>query len=187
MKLIQYLTLCLVAVLITAPATASDTAKRPDGLHYQDWIKNLSFLDLKEDLADAKAAGKGLVLLFEAPGCGSCRKLHEVNFQDKDLVAYIRKYFDVVQINLFGDKTATSLSGADASEKGLAQEFRVHFTPSTVFLDDSGKEAFRVHGYLPARFYRSAFEYVVDKAYERGILFPRWRLEQKAASATPDS
>jgi thioredoxin-related protein len=181
---VRLIVLCAVALVAWTGVQASETAQRPDGLHYEPWIKNLSFLDLAEDLAEARAAGKGLVLLFEAPGCGSCKKLHEVNFKDPDLVAYIRTHFDVVQINLFGDKTATTITGADTSEKALAQEFMVHFTPSTVFLTDDGTEAFRVHGYLPARFYKDAFEYVVDRAYERGILFPRWRMERKAATGS---
>lgn len=184
MPLVRLIVLCAFALAAWTGVQASESAQRPDGLHYQPWIKNLSFLDLAEDLAEARADGKGLVLLFEAPGCGSCKKLHEVNFQDPDLVAYIREHFEVVQINMFGDKTATTIDGADTSEKALAQEFMVHFTPSTVFLTEDGKEAFRVHGYLPVPFYKSAFEYVVDRAYERGILFPRWRMERKAATGS---
>jgi len=184
MPFVRLFLLCVFALTAWSGAQAADAPRRPDGLHFQPWIKNLSFLDLADDLAEARAAGKGLVLIFEAPGCASCKKLHEVNFQDPGLVAYIRQHFDVVQINTFGDKTATALDGTATSEKGLAQDYLVNFTPSTLFLTADGKEAFRVHGYLPVPFYQSAFEYVVDRAYERGILFPRWRLERKAATGS---
>jgi thioredoxin-related protein len=178
-----------LAAAVSLGSATAEVKKRPDGLHYADWVKNLSFLDLADDLAEAKAEGRGLVILFEAPGCGSCKKLHEINFQNAELVAYIREHFDVVQINTFGDKTAHGVDSQPTDEKELAQTYMVHFTPTTLFVDASGKEVFRVAGFIPAKFYRDAFEYVVDRGYERGLLFPRWRQEkaqEKAKKAKGD-
>ena len=39
-----------------------------DGLHIQDWFLQ-SFLDIGEDLAEAQANGKGLVVVFQQSGC----------------------------------------------------------------------------------------------------------------------
>jgi thioredoxin-related protein len=78
----------VAAVLVYAlPVLAApEFAKREDGLHAQAWFKNLSFLELRDDLAEARQAGKGLVIIFEQKGCGSCKRLHEINFSDKKLV-----------------------------------------------------------------------------------------------------
>src|SRR6478672_6713009 len=46
-----------------------------EGLYRQSWFQ-LSFLDLREDFADAKAAGKRLAVLFEQRGCVYCASLH---------------------------------------------------------------------------------------------------------------
>ncbi len=170
----------LVLGLVMADAGAANL--RSDGIHTQPWIKSLTFLDLKEDLAEALKAGKtGLVVLFEQPGCGACRRLHEVNFADKELVDLITANFDVVQINMYGSTEVTDLDGEETTERKLAEKMRINFTPTTIFVDRAGKEVFRVPGYLKPKFYKAAFEYVLDGGPQRGILFPRWNKERRSA------
>ena len=70
-----------------APATASDVE-----LLKQPWFHQ-SFLDLKEDLSEAAATGKGLIVAFEQAGCPYCREMHRVNLKDKETVAYLREKF----------------------------------------------------------------------------------------------
>ena len=60
-----------------------------DGLHKQPWFSN-TFLDLGEDLAEATAAGKDLMVLIEQNGCPYCHEMHYVNFQRPELVDYIK-------------------------------------------------------------------------------------------------
>ncbi len=174
MTVLRLLAGFFLAASLAFAAAAGEVPLRPDGLHTQPWFKTLSFLDQGEDVAEARGKGKLLVVLFEQPGCASCERLHEVNFADPDLVAYIKRHFEVIQINLYGEVAVTRPDGSETNEKGLAQEFRIHFTPTTVFLDEQGAEVFRVPGYFRPAHYRAAFEYVVDRAWQRGELFPRW-------------
>jgi thioredoxin-related protein len=161
--------------LLVSSAQAGDVKKRDDGIHYQPWIKNISFLDLKEDLKEALGAKKiGLVVIFEQPGCGSCKRLHEVNFNDKTLVKVITDKFDVLQINMYGSSEVTDMGGAVINEKTFSEKMAINFTPTTVFFDESGKEVFRIPGYLKPKFYQRAVEYVIDRGPQRKILFPRW-------------
>ena len=161
--------------LLVSSAQAGDVKKRDDGIHYQPWIKNISFLDLKEDLKEALGAKKiGLVVIFEQPGCGSCKKLHEVNFNNKPLVKLITTNFDVLQINMYGSSEVTDMGGAVIDERAFAEKMAVNFTPTTAFFDESGKEVFRIPGYLKPKFYKRAVEYVIDRGPQRKILFPRW-------------
>ena len=82
-SVVRHLILVLGILLVLQSVSVgivAEVPKRDDGIHTQPWIRSLTFLDLKEDLTEAKKAGKGLVVLFEQPGCVSCKRLHEVNY-----------------------------------------------------------------------------------------------------------
>ena len=181
-SVVRHLILVLGILLVLQSVSVgivAEVPKRDDGIHTQPWIRSLTFLDLKEDLTEAKNAGKGLVVLFEQPGCVSCKRLHEVNFSNKEVVGYITKNFDVLQINMYGDNEVTDMDGSVINERKFAERMRIHFTPTTVFFNDQGREVFRVPGYIGAQFYKRAFEYVVDKGLQKKILFPRWQRERR--------
>ena len=50
-----------------------------DGLHKTKWMQD-TFKDLREDLEEANAEGKRLVLFFEQIGCIYCTKMHKEVF-----------------------------------------------------------------------------------------------------------
>ena len=52
-----------------------EPSKEEDGLYHQSWFQ-LSFLNLRDDFAEAKAAGKRFAIIFEQRGCPYCIKLH---------------------------------------------------------------------------------------------------------------
>jgi thioredoxin-related protein len=173
------LTVFFSSFLVMSSSLLAGSPMRDDGIHTQPWMKSMTFLDLKEDLADAQKKGKGLVILFEAPGCGSCKKLHDINFQKPKLVKFITSHFDVMQINIFGDNEVTNFDGKVLNEKKLAHKLGIHFTPTTVFYGKKGKELFRMPGYLSPRFYKKGFDYVLDGGPQKKILFPHWIRDQK--------
>ncbi|MEJ2652419.1 MAG: thioredoxin family protein, partial [Gammaproteobacteria bacterium] len=67
------------------------------------WFKS-SFLDMKEDLGEARAENKRLLLYFYQDGCPYCAKLLSVNWQDPKIVKKTRDNFDVIAINMWGDR-----------------------------------------------------------------------------------
>ncbi len=127
----------VVAVLMAVPVWASEIGD--DGLHKQAWMRE-TFKDLREDLADANAEGKRLVLFFEQRGCIYCRKMHEEVFVDPTVSQYIEDNYFVVQLNLHGDIEVTDLDGESLSEKNVARKWNVMFTPSIVFLPEEVPE-----------------------------------------------
>lgn len=172
----------LLGIMLGA-ATASAAALRDDGIHFEPWIK-ISFLDFKEDLQEALDKGKkGLVVLFEQPGCGSCKKLHEINFADEKLVKFITDHFDVLQINLYGDNEVTGFDGKVLSEAKFSEQSKVNFTPTTVFYGKNGTEVFRMPGFFSKNFYKNGFEYVIDDGPGKGMSYPRWTREKRAQTA----
>ena len=56
----------VAALLLALPVYAAEMGD--DGLHKADWMRE-TFKDLNEDLAEANAEGKRLMLLFEQRGC----------------------------------------------------------------------------------------------------------------------
>jgi len=51
-----------------ARAQTAEPRVGDDGLHIQPWFSQ-SFLDLKEDLAEAASTGRRLVIFWEQRGC----------------------------------------------------------------------------------------------------------------------
>ncbi len=170
--------LAALAVVLSAPlAGQAETLPRGDGIHTEDWFKTTSFGDLGEDVAEATAAGKRLAVIWEQEGCGSCRRLHEVNFQDPAVRAYLEQHFDLLTLNMYGETEVTAPGGTPMAEKDLAAELAINFTPTTIFYDAAGQEVFRVPGYSPPRFYLAAFLFVTEEGYkdpEHRGLFARW-------------
>jgi len=167
-----------LGLLSPAGATEAEPPRSDDGLYTQPWFKATSFLDLAEDLTEAKAKGKRYAILWEQRGCPYCREMHRVNFAIPEIVAYIRENFDVLQLNLWGDREVTDFDGESLPEKKLARKQRVSFTPTIVFVDDKGEEVFRMPGYFKPFHFQGVFEYVRDEGYDKEP-FQRW-LQAKA-------
>lgn len=131
-----------------------------------DWFK-LSFLELKTDLAEAAAAGKwGILLYFGRKDCPYCKAHLEKNWSDRGIVTYTRKHFDVIGIDVRGDRSVTDENGKYfKTEKDYAAKLRTNFTPSFLFIDVNGETALRLTGYHPPYQFRAILEFVADKHY----------------------
>lgn len=144
-----------------------------------DWFKE-SFLEFEEDVAEAEAAGRRVMLYFHQDGCPYCARLVEENFADPEIKAYIRRHFDGIALNMWGDREVVSVGGRSFTEKTFAAALGVQYTPTLIFLDESGQVALRLNGYYPPRDLRAALDYVAQKR-ETEVSFSRYRLDQLAA------
>jgi thioredoxin-related protein len=146
------------------------------GLPAQPWFLQ-SFLDLREDLEAAAAAGKRLVVLIEQRGCPFCKDLHEVNFADPAITEWIRERFDILQLDLHGAREVTDLDGTKYEERAFARRIAGQMTPVAIFLPADPAEArgrpaqtvavAKMPGYLPPREFLLLFRYVHEEAYRR--------------------
>jgi len=131
------------------------------------WFK-LSFLDLRDDLKEAIDSGKqGLVVYFGQKHCAYCKKLLEVNFARNDIVDYTREHFDVIGMDIHGQRSVTGFDGNEYDEHGFALQHHINFTPTLIFYDKQQREALRLSGYYPPYQFRAALEYVADGFYRR--------------------
>ncbi len=146
-----------------------------DGMYHQTWFLN-SFMDLKDDLAEAAEAGKRFAVIWEQRGCPYCRETHMVNFAKPEINRYIRENFAVLQLDLWGSREVTDFDGEVLEERALARKWRIVFTPTIMFFADgvaavegkTGAEAeiVRMPGYFKPFHFITMFEYVKESAYE---------------------
>ena len=126
------------------------------------WFKE-SFLDIREDIAEATAADKRVLLYFYQDGCPYCGKLLKDNFGDSKIADYTLEKFDVIAINMWGDREVVSIEGNSTTEKAFARTLKVQFTPTMLFLDENGKVLFRINGYFAPYKFMTALQYVGEK------------------------
>ena len=106
-----------------------------DGLHKAPWMRD-TFKDLGEDLAEANAEGKRLLLMFEQRGCIYCTKMHNEVFPAETVKASLEENYFVVQLNLHGDIEVTDFDGEVLSEKDIARKWGILFTPTLMFMPE---------------------------------------------------
>ncbi len=186
--------LAAAAALMAVPAIAE---MGDDGLHKQPWMRD-TFKDLREDLDEANAEGKRLVLFFEQRGCIYCAKMHEEVFSDQGISDYISENYFVVQMNLYGDVEVVDFDGDSRSEKDMARKWRVMFTPNIVFLPEEVPEGVNTMdaavAVMPGAFGKGTtkdmFTWVAEKHYalENGEDFQRYhaRMIQERSNGSFD-
>ena len=149
-----------------------------DGLYTQPWFLE-SFLHLTEDLDAAGKAGKRFAIMWELKGCPYCKDTHLVNFGDPEISRFVQDRFEILQLNIVGDREVTDFDGDKLSEKGLAQKYGVRFTPTFQFFPETpgtlgkaprDREVARAQGYLPPPQFKAMFRFVAERAYEQRSL-----------------
>lgn len=136
----------LLLSLLLALALPAQAQQAPE------WFAE-TFLDVREDVADAAKDGKRLMLYFWLEGCPYCKTLEETTFRDPAVVGRMKREFVSVALNVRGDREVTWTDGRKMSEKELTRLLNVRGTPTLLFLDEKGAIAQRVSGYVePRRF-----------------------------------
>lgn len=144
------------------------------------WFKE-SFLEFEEDVAEAAAQNKRVMLYFHQDGCPYCARLVEENFTDPQIEAYVKQHFDGITINMWGDREIVTVGGRNFTEKTFAAALKVQYTPTMLFLDEQGKVALRLNGYYPPEQFRQALKYVAQQL-EKQQSFNEFMLADKTSS-----
>jgi thioredoxin-related protein len=146
---------------------------------YPAWFKE-SFLNLKDDVAEATAAKKRVVVIFHQDNCPYCNLLVERNLAQKDIEDLMRSRFDPIAINMWGDREVTNLDGNRMTEKDLAASLKVQFTPTILFFDEAGKTILRLNGYIPPQRFKLTLEYVAQHQ-EKNIAYRDYMAKHEPA------
>ena len=133
-----------------------------EALAHPDWFR-LSLGDLRDDVAEARAAGKrGLIVYFGQARCAYCEKFFDINLADTEIERYLRQHFDIVPVDIWGIDEFIDTDGKAYTERELALHYQVNFTPSLIFYDRGGKPVFRLRGYYPPYQFHAVLHYIAE-------------------------
>ena len=166
---IAVLALALAGAAASAPAAESGARldpgmRNPGHLPHPDWFKQ-SFLDLGEDVAEAAAEDRLLLLYVYQDGCPYCRLFIQNDLGQRDIADYVRRHFDVVAINMFGALEVTDLDGDALPEAEFTRKAGVMFTPTLLAYGPERTEVFRMTGYYPPARFRLAARFLAERRY----------------------
>ena len=168
-------TLLLTACLaLSTTSNASDqpaAGKLVGGVMHPppDWFKE-SFLEIADDADEAGEAGRHLMLFFELNGCPYCDRMLTESFEAEPLSSYIQANFDVIAINIQGDREIAYNEEISVSEKQLGEILKVYSTPALIFLDRDNQQIIRVNGYRAPERFQQVLEFVATRAYRSTTL-----------------
>lgn len=158
---LRLLALCLAFAVLASPARAQSPS--PYAIDIPAWFSE-SLLELREDVRDAAAQGKRVMLYFGQDGCPYCTALMQTNFSQRPIAEKTQRHFIAIALNLWGDRDVVWIDGRRMSEKALGRALRVQFTPTLLFLDERGAVALRLNGYLPPHRFEAALDYAAGIA-----------------------
>ncbi|MDX1743477.1 MAG: thioredoxin family protein [Ruegeria sp.] len=172
--------LLLFATILMAPMTLA-AELGDDGLHKASWMRD-TFKDLREDLEEANAEGRRLMVIVEQRGCIYCKKMHEEVFVDPEIESLLEDRFFVVQINMFGDVEVTDFDGTVLPEKDMVKRWGALFTPTVYFFPQEVPEGAAatqaVVATMPGAFGRGTtfdmLNWVLEKGYDGDEPFQKY-------------
>lgn len=155
----------LLILIYSSTALASGKVVGGKMSKHPEWFKE-SFLDIGEDVLEASDEGKHVMLFMHLNGCPYCYKMVEENIKNAPYTDFIKEHFDVIALNIRGDREVALNEDTSLTEKELASKFKVLYTPTIVFLSPENKIVARINGYRSVPDFKLVLNYVQEKAYE---------------------
>ncbi len=144
------------------------------------WFKD-SFLEIADDINEANNNNKHILLFFHLDECAYCAKMVK-DFDQPFLKPFIQQYFDVIAINILGDREVAIDKNQTLTEKQLATQIGVGHTPTVIFLNQKNKIVARTNGYRRPESFKQVLSYVRDKAYAKLTLAQYIEKNKKAGN-----
>lgn len=161
----------LVGLSLPTVSTAGELAgvRQSHSVDIPAWFKS-SFLDISDDVKEAAAAGKRVILFFHQDGCGSCQRFYKETFGDRQVFEKTQQHFDVIAIDINGPRSVTAVSGEILTEEEFARSVRGQVTPTLLFLNERGEVVVRLPGFSPPARFAAVLDYVASREEKRGGL-----------------
>jgi thioredoxin-related protein len=148
---------------------------------YPQWFKQ-SFLDLREDLDEALAAGKqGIMLFISSRRCSYCKAFLDRALSDPEIKHRVQTSYDVIGLDIFSDLEMVDVDGRIHRVNEFVTQMKAAYTPTLIFYGAGGQRLLRIVGYYP----REKFERVLD--YLEGRHYLEEPLRSFLARAEPAS
>ena len=125
------------------------------------------FGNMQEELAIATAGNKRLLVYFWQESCPYCDQMEKEVFSLPKVKKTVGERYHAIEMNIFGAVDITSFTGAKTNEKGFSNSLKVTYTPTVIFFEKDGSEAFRLPGFWRDPHFMAAVSYVSDGDYKK--------------------
>lgn len=129
------------------------------------WFKK-SFLDINEDIEELADNNKQLIIFVHQDNCPYCHHFVTKNLTNEKLKQKTLKHFEIVDINMFGDREVVDIDDEEFTEKEFAIKHKIQFTPTILFFDKAGKKILRLNGYINIKDFNAAIDFVKNRRYK---------------------
>jgi thioredoxin-related protein len=110
-------------------------------------------LDYETALQKGKDAQRPLLIFFTTPWCYQCTEMKRKVFQDEDIISILNERFFLVEVDI-------------SQNIKLKEDFQIHFTPTSLFLDSHGKPIIDEKGYIPTNRFLKLLRYISEDHYK---------------------
>ena len=133
------------------------------------WFKD-SFLDIAEDIEEATSKNKHLMLFLDFSGCPYCSKMLKESFEEyNETSQFIKKNFDVIELNVKGSRELTWVDGEVFAEKDLTSRLKIQYSPTVLILSPDNEVIARVNGYRNPVDFKYILDYAHNKEYDKKV------------------
>ena len=169
-KLLSFFVAFLIVCTVLLPersASATERGALTGGAPHEapNWFKD-SFLEIAGDVEEAGEANKHVMLFFQLNDCPYCDRMLVESFESEPHKGFIQTHFDVIAINVRGDRDVVFNDELEMTEKELSEHLNVFATPAIVFLNSDNEQIVRVNGYRSPERFQKTLDYVSARAYE---------------------
>ena len=131
-----------------------------------EWFKE-SFMDMSEDVEEAKEENKHVMLFMTLKFCPYCTKMLNSNFvEGSKLQPYIEENFDVIGIDIKGSKEIAVNEDLTLTEKEYSKHLNVQYTPTILFFNQANEVVVRINGYRSSENFKYILDFVKNKEYQ---------------------
>lgn len=179
--LLRTVLLLMLAAMAMRPAAAQVAS--PHAIDIPRWF-SLSLLDFKDEIPEAARQGKRVMVYFGQDGCPYCKALMQGNFGPGPIADKTKQHFVAIALNIWGDADVTWIDGRRSTEKALARQLGVQFTPTLLFFETDGRLVLRLNGYLPPERFTHVLDWVIERR-DRELSLAEYMSTRLAEPALP--
>jgi thioredoxin-related protein len=126
----------------------------------------IGWLELGPGLAEAKRAGRPILVDVYTDWCGWCKRMDRTTYADGEVMGIVGRNFVAVRLNAEDEKKSANYRGDDLSYREFADGFRITGYPTTLFLAADGSLITTVPGYVKPELFRHVLRFVGEGHYK---------------------
>ncbi len=176
----------LALLLLCCAVSAGAQQPSPHAIDIPRWFSN-SLLDFKDEIPEAARDGRRVMIYFGQDGCPYCMRLMTTSFGPGPVADKMRKHFTAIAVNIWGDAEVTWIDGRQFTEKTLARELKVQFTPTLLFFDTDGRLTLRLNGYQSPEKLEPVLDYLIQRRDRQESLADYLASRTRAPAQAPAS